>query len=342
MKELVVFMNADFGKVRVAKVDGEPYFCAGDVCKGLGYANPRDAVARYCKGVEKLDTPTDGGTQRLSYIPEIDLYRLAIHSRAANAERFQNWITEDVLPSIRRTGGYIAGQEDQTPEEIVANALIVAQNIIDEKTRAIALLRPKADFYDAVVDGGSAVSLMEAAKLLGFPGIGQNNLARFLRQQRILMDDNLPFQEYLNRGYFRVVEQVYRKGDGTEMVSCKTLIYQKGLDFFDAAAWRKIRDHVAQREPFRVERKVAEVRFVFHGHLIPDTADYRELWKGTYLVYVDVTGNERGTGYATDDLAAFDSYESFIRRADRSLAGFCDTHTPLPEVIVPIEQLSLF
>ena len=105
-------------------------FCGSDVAKALGYAKPQNAIAIHCKGALKRGIPTSGGIQEMSFIPESDLYRLVFSSKLPNAERFTDWVTEEVLPSIRRNGGYIAGQEQMSPEELMARALDVAHNII--------------------------------------------------------------------------------------------------------------------------------------------------------------------------------------------------------------------
>nr|DAE53232.1 MAG TPA: repressor domain protein [Caudoviricetes sp.] len=106
MNELKIFNNAEFGQVRTVEVEGKIYFVASDVARALGYSNTRDAIARHCKGVVKHDTPTSGGIQSISYIPEGDMYRLITHSKLESAERFEGWVFDEVLPSLRKTGSY--------------------------------------------------------------------------------------------------------------------------------------------------------------------------------------------------------------------------------------------
>lgn len=145
------------------------------------------------------------------------------------AKRFKRWITSEVLPSIRHNGGYIANQENMTPEQIVANALIVAQNIIQQKDKQIADMKPKAEFFDAVADSKTAISMNEVAKVLAIKGFGRNNLFEFLRNEKILDRYNVPYQRYVDAGWFRVIEQKYMK-NGEQQVTTKTLVYQKGVD----------------------------------------------------------------------------------------------------------------
>ena len=215
MNDLQVFNNADF--------------VANDVARALGYSVPKDAISRHCKGALKHRYLTEGGEQELKIIPEGDVYRLVIKSQLPKADEFEHWIFDEVLPSIRKNGGYIANQENLTPEQIVANALIVAQNIISQKDRQIEQMKPKAEFFDAVADSKTAISMNEVSKVLGIKGYGRNNLFEFLRSSGILDRWNVPYQRYIDCGWFRVIEQKYSK-NGEQCVSTKTLVYQKGVD----------------------------------------------------------------------------------------------------------------
>lgn len=229
MNELQIFNSEEFGEIRTTEIDGKPYFVASDVANALGYTNPRKAVIDHCKGVTKRDTPTSSGVQSMSYIGEGDLYRLIMKSKLPSAEKFESWVMDEVLPSIRKNGGYIANQEQMTPEQIVANALIVAQNIISQKDRQIEEMKPKAEFFDTVADSKTAISMNEVAKVLNIKGYGRNNLFEFLRENKILDRWNVPYQRYVDNGWFRVIEQHYQK-NGEPIVTTKTLVYQKGVD----------------------------------------------------------------------------------------------------------------
>nr|DAP38860.1 MAG TPA: repressor domain protein [Bacteriophage sp.] len=106
MNDLQIFESSEFGKIRTVEIDGKPYFVATDVARALGYSNPRKAVNDHCKGVTKCDTPTSSGVQRMSYINEGDLYRLIMKSKLPSAEKFESWVMDEVLPTIRKTGSY--------------------------------------------------------------------------------------------------------------------------------------------------------------------------------------------------------------------------------------------
>lgn len=230
MNELQIFSNSEFGQIRTITKDNEPMFCLADVCKALDIGNVSQMKTRLKEdGVitnEVIDSL--GRKQTATFINESNLYRTIFQSRKDSAERFTDWVTSEVLPSIRKNGGYIANQENLTPEQIVANALIVAQNIISQKDKQIEEMKPKADFFDCVADSKTAFSMNDVAKVLD-KGIGRNKLFEFLRRQGILDRYNVPYQRYVDNGWFRVIEQKYMK-DGQPIITTKTLVYQKGID----------------------------------------------------------------------------------------------------------------
>lgn len=229
MNELQIFNNEEFGSVRTITKDGKTYFVGNDVAKALGYSETAKAIRTHCKGVSEMDIPTNGGVQTMKMITEGDIYRLVIKSQLPQAEKFESWVFDNVLPSIRNNGGYIANQEQMTPEQIVANALVVAHNIILQKERQIEEMKPKAEFFDAVADSKTAISMNEVAKVLNIKGYGRNNLFEFLRENKVLDRWNVPYQRYVDNGWFRVIEQHYQK-NGEPIVTTKTLVYQKGVD----------------------------------------------------------------------------------------------------------------
>ena len=129
MNELQIFNSEEFGDIRTAEIDGKPYFVGTDVAKALGYNNPRDAVSRHCKGVVKRDTPTSSGVQSMSYINEGDLYRLIMKSKLPSAEKFESWVMDEVLPTIRKTGSY------QKPLTTVEQIQVIATGFLDHEER---------------------------------------------------------------------------------------------------------------------------------------------------------------------------------------------------------------
>ena len=231
MNNLQIFNSTEFGEIRTVTIDGEPWFVGKDVAEALGYSEPRSAVSKKVddtdRGVAKMETPS--GIQDMTIVNESGLYALIFGSKLESAKRFKHWVTSEVLPSIRSNGGYIANQENLTPEQIVASALIVAQNIITQKDKQIEEMKPKAEFFDAVADSKDAIPMNEVAKVLNIPGYGRNNLFEFLRNESILDRNNIPYQRYVDNGWFRVVEQSYTK-NGERCINFKTLVYQRGVD----------------------------------------------------------------------------------------------------------------
>ena len=236
MNKLQIFNNPDFGEVRTLEENGRVLFCGSDVAKALGYAVPRKALFDHCKGVLKRNIPTSGGIQEMSFIPESDLYRLVFSSKLPNAERFTDWVTEEVLPSIRRNGGYIAGQEQMSPEELMARALDVAHNIIRRLetenanlTVKNAIMAPKADYFDQLVDRNLLTNFRETAKELG---VAPRTFVQFLLDKKYIYRDQkgklLPY-EGKNDGLFEVKECTNQK---TQWSGVQTMVTPKGRETF--------------------------------------------------------------------------------------------------------------
>lgn len=245
MNELRIFSSDEFGQIRTAEINGKPYFVASDVATALGYATPRDAIARHCKGVVKRDTPTSGGTQELSYINEGDVYRLIMRSKLPAAEKFESWVMDEVIPSIRKNGGYIAGQENLSDDELLAKALMVAQNKIAERDRIIAekqehieKMRPKEIFADAVSSSHTSILIGDLAKLICQNGyqIGQKRLFEWMRNKGYLIkfgaSKNMPVQRYVEQGLFEIKESNVQNPDGSVRITRTTKVTGKGQVYF--------------------------------------------------------------------------------------------------------------
>lgn len=235
--EIQIFENVEFGKVRTMVINDEPWFVGKDVAEALGYGMGKslaNAVANHVcdedKGVTEMMTP--GGRQNVTIINESGLYSLIFGSKLESAQKFKKWVTSEVLPSIRRTGSFSVQHKFNVPTTF-AEALRLAadqQEKIEEQAKLLEEQKPKVEFFDTVADSKTAISMNDVAKVLGIKGMGRNNLFEFLRNEKILMSNNVPFQIYVDRGYFRVIEQKYMK-NGEPCMNIKTLVYQKGVDF---------------------------------------------------------------------------------------------------------------
>lgn len=229
-----VFNNEEFGEVRTVMVSGEPWFVAVDVCKALELSNPTVAVSRLDEDERsKFNLGRQGeGT----IVNEAGLYSLILGSRKPEAKAFKRWITHDVIPAIRKTGGYIQGEESMSDDDLIARALVMAQKKIElreqqlkEKDAQLELQKPKVDFADHVTDSDNAIDMGTFAKYAQKQGItmGRNTLFKWLRDRGVLMDNNVPYQRYLNAGWFRVIENIYNTGSG-QYTTPKTLVTGKG------------------------------------------------------------------------------------------------------------------
>ena len=176
MNELQIFNNEEFGIIRTITKDNEPMFCLMDICKALGMKNPTMVASRLEDDeVTKFDLGSKRG--ETNFVTESGLYAVILRSDKPNAKKFRKWVTGEVLPSIRKNGGYIANQENLTPEQIVANALVVAQNIITQKDKQIEEMTPKANYFDALVDKKLNTNIRDTAKELG---VGEKAFVSFL------------------------------------------------------------------------------------------------------------------------------------------------------------------
>ena len=244
MNELQIFNNPDFGEVRTMEENGAVLFCGSDVAKALGYSNPSKALSDHCKGVTKRYTPTNSGTQEMSFIPESDLYRLVFSSKLPTAEKFTDWVTSEVLPTIRRHGMYAT---PDTVEKMLADpdtTIKLLETIKQERAARLALEaqaeadKPKIIFADAVSASHTSILVGDLAKLLRQNGveIGQNRLFSFLREKGYLCSQgeryNLPTQRSMDRGWFQVKETTINQPNGSVRITRTVKVTGKGQQYF--------------------------------------------------------------------------------------------------------------
>ena len=240
MQELQIFKNKEFGEVRTVTIDNEPWFVGKDVAAALGYSNTRDAISKHVheddKGVAKCDTPS--GKQEMTVINESGLYALIFGSKLESAKRFKHWVTSEILPSIRKHGGYIAGQENMSDEQLLARALMVAQSKIAENQKQIERMKSKEIFADAVATSKQSILIGQLAKLICQNGheIGQQRLFRWMRDNGYLMKHgsnyNMPMQRYVEQGLFEIKESAVTNPDGSVRMTKTTVVTGKGQVYF--------------------------------------------------------------------------------------------------------------
>lgn len=238
MNNLQIFNNPEFGPVRAVEHDGVPWFVGKDVAQALGYSDTAKAIRIHIdeedKGVDEMATP--GGTQIVTIINESGLYSLILSSKLPAAKKFKRWVTAEVLPALRRNGGYINGQATMSDAEIMAKALVVAQNTIAQRDKRISeltvttqIMQPKADYFDELVDRNLLTNFRETAKQLG---IRERVFIAFLMDRKYIYRDKrgrlMPYAEK-NSGLFEIKESTNEK---TQWSGTQTLITPKGRETF--------------------------------------------------------------------------------------------------------------
>ena len=242
--KIEVFTKAEFGELRTVNVSDKIMFVASDVAKALGYSRPADAITAHCKGSVKRRLPTNGGMQELKIIPEGDVYRLITHSKLPAAEKFESWVFDEVLPSIRKHGAYMT---EDTIKKVIAEPDFIIQlatelkkeqeqnkqltETCSQQQQVIGELKPKADYVDKILKSDSLVTITQIAKDYGMSGQGMNKV---LHDLHIIYSCNkqwLLYSQHQAKGYtFSETVDIPRE-DGTTKVVMNTKWTQKGRLF---------------------------------------------------------------------------------------------------------------
>lgn len=239
MNELQIFNNEEFGDIRTVTIDNEPWFVGKDVAEALGYAEPRSAVSKKVeecdRGVAEMETPS--GKQKMTTINESGLYALIFGSKLESAKRFKHWVTSEVLPSIRKTGGY--DMKQLQGKELLALAVLEAQKTIEEQTAQIEEMKPHAILGQAITTANTSILVGDLAKILRQNGvnIGAQRLFGWMRENGYLIkrkgsDWNLPTQKSMDMGLFEIKESVHIDGNGCNKISRTPKVTGKGQQYF--------------------------------------------------------------------------------------------------------------
>lgn len=228
------FSSKEFGQIRVIQENGKCLFCGLDVAKALGYKRPADAVTAHCKGSVIRRVPTSGGEQSIKFIPEGDVYRLIAHSKMPAAVRFERWVFDEVLPTIRKHGGYLGEslmeQIERDPEILFrfADALVKERRENKVLRKELLNLKPKAAFYDAFVNPGDCTNIRATAKELNVP---ERLFCKYLQHKKYLYrapaGNLMPYAGPFQWGLF-IVRDFYNQDTG--FFGCYTLFTPAGKD----------------------------------------------------------------------------------------------------------------
>lgn len=242
MNDIQIFKNPEFGEIRTIEQDGEPWLVGKDVAQALGYQNGSRDINRHVDEDDRsvIEIMTVLGKRNFVIINESGLYSLVLGSKLPTAKKFKRWVTSEVLPSIRKTGGYIAGQESMSDSELMAKALLVAKRQIDAKTAQIEEMTPKAVFADAVAASKTSILIGELAKILrqnGVEDMGQQRLFEWMRNNGFLIrrkatDRNMPTQRAIEQGLMEVKETTICHSDGHTSISKTPKVTGKGQVYF--------------------------------------------------------------------------------------------------------------
>ncbi len=245
MNDVTIFRKDEFGAVRAVTLEGEPWFVAADVCRALGLGNSSDVIKRLDED-ERTLVSIEGASNGLpvNAVNEPGLYALILGSRKPEAKAFKRWITHEVIPEIRKTGGYIAGQEAMDDDQLLANALMVAQRKIAERNKQLEAANakiqadaPKVLFAETVEKAETCISIGTLAKILNQAGldIGERRLFERLRNDKWLNSKgrnwNVPSQKSMDMGLMRVHESTVSRSSGIQ-INKTPLITGKGQRFF--------------------------------------------------------------------------------------------------------------
>ena len=234
MNEITIFQNQEFGAIRTIRGEqGEPLFCAKDVCDALKHTNSRRAIAKLVDegDVTKRYTPTKSGNQVMTFINESGLYALILSSKLESAKRFKHWVTSEVLPSIRKQGGYMIARPDESDEIILARALQIMQATLARRDEQIAKLKPRAEYADHVLDSISCFTVTQIGKELNMTGHDLNMLLCRMGIQYPQSGQYLLYADYARQGLAKNRNFEYHTPDGELKTRTYLVWTERGREF---------------------------------------------------------------------------------------------------------------
>lgn len=240
MSNIEIFKNEEFGNIRTLELEEKPYFVGADIAKALGYSRPSKAISDHCKGILKWSIPTNGGNQEMLVIPEGDIYRLIVSSKLPNAEKFESWVFDEVLPIIRKHGAYMTNEVLEQAIENPDFMIGVLQNLKKEKEKVKLLQnennklvikieedRPKLEYIDTILNSKNTMTVSQIAKDYDLSAVRLNKILHDEKVQYKCGNQWLLYADHVGKGYTK--SSTYVDSIGEPRVSTKWT--QKGRLF---------------------------------------------------------------------------------------------------------------
>ena len=232
---MMIFRNVEFGTIRtMSNEQGEPMFCAKDVALALGYKRPEDAMTQHVEiedSVKHRVLDRNGKKRITTFINESGLYSLILSSKLESAKRFKRWVTGEVLPAIRKQGGYIVAKEGESEKEVMARALEIVKNTLQQRNEEIAKLKPKADYVDEVLDSITCVTTTQLAKELGMTAQELNRRLCEMRIQYWQSGQYMLYADFARQGLARSRTRKHTLKHGMVLTEMYLVWTERGRDF---------------------------------------------------------------------------------------------------------------
>ena len=236
MNQIKIFQNQEFGAIRtLSNEQGDVMFCAKDVAEALGYINSRDALKKHVESVDKTtvairDTGSNYKTQAI-FINESGLYALILSSKLDSAKRFKHWVTSEVLPSIRKQGGYLMAKQGESEKEVMARAMEIVKTTLARRDEQIAQLKPRAEYADSVLDSINCITTTQLAKELGMSAQELNRRLCEMRIQYWQSGQYMLYADYARQGFAKSRTRRHVCKHGIVMTEMYLVWTERGRNF---------------------------------------------------------------------------------------------------------------
>jgi len=235
MNGMMIFRNVEFGAIRtMSNEQGEPMFCAKDVCDALGYKKVNNAIAQHVDEDDSLKQGVIdrlGRTQQAIFVNESGLYALILSSKLDSAKRFKRWVTGEVLPAIRQQGGYMIARKGESEKEMMKRALQIVQATLNRRDEQIARLQPRADYADHVLDSITCITTTQLAKELDMTAQQLNRRLCEMRIQYWQSGQYLLYADYARQGFAKSRTRTHTVKDGIVLTETYLVWTERGREF---------------------------------------------------------------------------------------------------------------